>query len=43
MANIVLATSLCYAFINNAAELVAYFKDNGQDGLHLVYSDDGFN
>ncbi|WP_184543188.1 glycoside hydrolase family 43 protein [Mucilaginibacter sp. FT3.2] len=22
--------------------LFAYFKDNGQDGLHLAYSDDGF-
>ncbi len=43
MANIVLATSLCYAFINNVAELFAYFKGNGEDGLHLAYSDDGFN
>jgi len=28
---------------NNNAYVFTYFKDNGQDGLHLAYSEDGFN
>jgi hypothetical protein len=28
---------------NAVVYLFSYFKDNGQDGLHLAYSEDGFN
>lgn len=38
----VLATS-GFAQSNNTVYLFSYFKDNGQDGLHLAYSKDGFN
>lgn len=32
-----------FAQTNNNAYVFSYFKNNGQDGLHLAYSDDGFN
>lgn len=43
---------LCLIFVSGCAAkhqpqnnkyLFAYFKDNGQDGLHLAYSEDAYN
>jgi len=40
---VVLLVSTGFAQTNNNACAFSYFKDNGQDGLHLAYSEDGFN
>ncbi len=43
---------MCLIFVSGCAAkhqpqnnkyLFAYFKDNGQDGLHLAYSEDAYN
>ena len=40
---LLLLPALIYGAEKNNVFLFSYFKNNGEDGLHLAYSRDGFN